>query len=384
MATFTCLVCGATFQAKNNRTHPRKYCSRKCFFEARTGMERPDMRGRKAWNAGLTADNDARIAAVTKAKLKNVVDRETLYQLYVVENLSLKAIGQRYGVGKTVIRRLTEEFGFARKRDQLTQDVLQELYAEGKTTTDIGEMFNCTNTFVGNLARQFGIKLKRQRNQAGIKPDPETLRQMYWAEWLSYEAIAERLGVDFTSIPYWLKKFDIPKRDAWQTRRGPNWQEPDIEVITHLYEAETMGTQSIADLHDGTSKAYIAGLLKTAGVKLRESGYPNVSRYTAKDGHRVKSSLELQVDDWLYEHGIDHTYEPAIGTSKYKADFLVGDTYIEIWGIMGNAKYQAKQQKKLEAYHHFGLKLLSVYRKDFPHLHVLDVLSSTPLELLGR
>jgi len=215
-------------------------------------------------------------------------------------------------------------------------------------------------------------------NRAGVEPDKALLEHLYWDEWLNYEKISERLGVDFTTIPYWLKKFDIPRRTLWETRRGRDWVEPDLQVVAHLYEAENMGTDAIGKLFK-VSSTYISKLLNKMQISLRKSGYPNVSHYTAKDGHRVKSSLELQVDDWLFAHNIPHQYEGQIGDTNLRTDFIVGSTYIEIWGITGHQAYEDKRKRKLEAYQRHQLELLSVYPHDFPALRVLEPLTKYAL-----
>lgn len=305
---------------------------------------------------------------------KYVIDEKTLHELYVMQNLSLKVIGQQFGVTKGVIRRLVDEYGLRRKRETLTQEVLTRLYeTEGKSTPQIANEYHCCAPYVQKLMRRYGIVLRQTTNQARIEPDRDLLYDLYWVQWLSYEEVADRIGVDFSTIPHWLMKFDIPKRKNWDTRRGPEWKGVDLDTVVHLYESDELGTQTIGDIF-GVSKSHIAKLLKAANISLRQSGYPNVSHYTAKDGHRVKSGLEVQVDNWLYEHGIDHIYEPQINSTPYFADFLVEDIYVEIWGIEGNERYQCKKQKKLDAYQRLNAKLLSVHRSDFPDLNALTVL----------
>lgn len=369
---FICEQCGSEFFRKPSKT-PR-FCSRQCRSNAVKGIERPDMRGRIPWNKGITASDDQRVANIANAKIKNVVDRDTLYQLYVIEKLPLSTIGEQYNVSKHVIKRLTEQYQLERiqpLRETLTYEIAAKLYAQGFSMVDIAKQFECSSGHVKAIIPD--IDKRHNRNRAGVVPDASILRSLYWDEWLSYEKIGERLSVDFTTIPYWLKKFNIPRRNQWETRRGKDWVEPDSEVIYHLYTAEYLSIQSIADILIIPSSA-VKKTLKGAGVHLRKTGYPNVSQYTAKDGHKVKSGMELQVDDWLYEHGIEHTYEPQIGASPYRADFLIGNMYVEIWGIEGNERYEQKRKKKLEAYRRFDLNLLSVYRKDFPDLHVLEPL----------
>ena len=56
--------------------------------------------------------------------------------------------------------------------------------------------------------------------------------------------------------------------------------------------------------------------------------------YIADDGHKVRSSYELKVDNWLYHHSISHATNQRI--QNYYYDFKVGEYFIEIWGIIRN------------------------------------------------
>jgi len=375
MSKRTCVVCGNELPKKN-----RKYCSNTCNGIALRNKRRPDMEGKTPWNAGLTADTDERLAKVAQSMHKNVVDRDTLYQLYTEQNLSLRAIGKKYEVAKNVIKRLVDEFGLIRKRDKLTKELVETLYASGKSYVDIGKMYNCSPVYI---SQNFGqdIEARNYQNDAGIDMDKETIYDLYWNQWMSYDQIAEKLNVDFTAVPYWLKKFGIKTRTAMETRRGPNWVEPDEKQIIHLYQAENMGMQAIGNLFD-VSRQYIKNVLERNKIGIRTSGYPNISHYTSQDGHKVKSSLELQVDDWLFEQGIEHEYEPYIAKTKYKADFKVQDTFIEVWGIEGNEKYERKRQKKLRVYEKHNLSLISIFPDDFPDLHILQPLTKYSLQHL--
>lgn len=316
--------------------------------------------------------------------------KKTLNTLYVLNKLSAKDIGDLFGVqGQTIIKWL-HKFDIPVRQEQAktkfkpggipinkidvpSERELRALYENGESTDEIGKRYNVTSTTAGKWLEKHGIKRRQMRNQAGWAPDHALLKRLYWDEWMSYEQIAERLGVDLTAVPYWFKKFGIKRRTVWETRRGPNWTPPDVDTVAHLYQAELMGMQSIGDLFD-VSKTYVSELLKKSGVQIRRSGYPNVSHYTARDGHKVKSGLEAQVDDWLFRNGIQHDYEPKIPGTGYKSDFFANGHYIEVWGIEGNEKYEKRRKRKLATYSRLHLPLISVYQKDFPDLHVLESL----------
>lgn len=312
---------------------------------------------------------------------------KTLKELYIDGGITTQEIGDRFGVAGQTIRKWLNVYGIPVRKDGRFQkgfrpvsaidpppkSELESLYGSGLSTNEIAKRYGVSGVTVGNWFRKYNIACRPFNNQAGWEPDPELLKRMYWQEWKTYEQIAAELGVDFTAVPYWFDKFGIKKRTVWETRRGADWVPPDTAAVCHLYEAEELGMDAIGKMYN-VGRGCIEGILANNGVSLRRSGYPNVNRFVAMDGHNVKSSLEYQIDNWLYENGIEHEYEPRIGNTRYKADFLACQRYIEIWGITDNERYERKREKKMKEYVRLRLPLLSVYPRDFPHLDVLSVL----------
>jgi len=110
-----------------------------------------------------------------------------------------------------------------------------------------------------------------------------------------------------------------------------------------------------------------------------ENGTRRTARGThclAKDGHVCLSLGEKTIDDFLYSLGITHDKEPRYPDSRLRADFLVSGTFIEYFGLMGNAGYDEKTKLKKALCKEYGIKLISIYPK--------DLVSSTGLELILR
>lgn len=100
------------------------------------------------------------------------------------------------------------------------------------------------------------------------------------------------------------------------------------------------------------------------------------------DGHKVRSYGELTIDNWLFQHGIVHEYEPEIIVDKDKilSDFRIpllnNNLYIEFWGK--DDKYYLKSKEiKLKIYKRVKLQLLEVFPKD---LEKLDIVISQKLK----
>ncbi|MBN1460108.1 MAG: hypothetical protein JXA57_11250 [Armatimonadetes bacterium] len=84
----------------------------------------------------------------------------------------------------------------------------------------------------------------------------------------------------------------------------------------------------------------------------------------AKDGHICFSLGEKTIDDLLFAHGIAHDREPPYPEGNYRADFLVGNTFIEFFGLAGDSSYDAKTAKKKTICRGHGIALIVVTPKD--------------------
>lgn len=92
-------------------------------------------------------------------------------------------------------------------------------------------------------------------------------------------------------------------------------------------------------------------------------------KYIALDGHKCDSLAEKIIDDWLFRRGIDHKINvPYPKNEKFTADFVVGDVWIEYFGLSGNLKrYDFLKRKKIKIANKLGLNLIKLYPKDlFP------------------
>lgn len=103
---------------------------------------------------------------------------------------------------------------------------------------------------------------------------------------------------------------------------------------------------------------------------LAEDGV-RLSRGTALkaiDGHRCSSMLEKVIDDFLHQHGIDHTREPLYPfdenhnpNTRLRADWLLSDgTFVEMWGMPDDPGYADKMRKKIELAARHKLRLVGI------------------------
>ena len=100
----------------------------------------------------------------------------------------------------------------------------------------------------------------------------------------------------------------------------------------------------------------------------------------AADGHFCRSLGEKVIDDWLSRHQVPHEVEPHYPRDQalnprglLRADWQVGDLFIEYAGMMQDKKYSAKMASKQVLAESCGLQLLVIVPED---LYQLDHLLS--------
>jgi len=95
---------------------------------------------------------------------------------------------------------------------------------------------------------------------------------------------------------------------------------------------------------------------------------PNPSsakHYISRDGHMCDSLAERMIDDFLFEHDIEHLRStPYAGYSKFKTDFLIGDVYIEYFGRVGLRDYDDIIRRKRDLCCRQNIRLIELYPND--------------------
>ncbi|MDP3917626.1 MAG: hypothetical protein Q8Q30_00405 [Candidatus Woesebacteria bacterium] len=107
--------------------------------------------------------------------------------------------------------------------------------------------------------------------------------------------------------------------------------------------------------------------IKTIGFKPNHVVF--AEKHIALDGHKCDSLAEKIIDDWLFRRGINHKINvPYPKNEKFTADFVIGNIWIEYFGLSGNLKrYDYLKRKKIKIAKRLELNLIELYPKDlFP------------------
>lgn len=107
-----------------------------------------------------------------------------------------------------------------------------------------------------------------------------------------------------------------------------------------------------------------AGILE-GGIRKTSRGYICL----AKDGHECRSIGEKIVDDYLFTHNINHEQEPHYpGERLFRADWKVGEYFIEFWGLKGDEDYDKKIEDKKAIAQQHQIPLIEITFDDLRNL----------------
>jgi hypothetical protein len=105
------------------------------------------------------------------------------------------------------------------------------------------------------------------------------------------------------------------------------------------------------------------GVIEASGMRMARG-----TRCLADDGHVCHSIGEKTIDDLLHSAGIEHEREPKYPEGKFRADFKVGETLVEFFGLAGNEEYDAKSEVKRDIAARNAIPLIEVFPRDLANL----------------
>ncbi|HEY1790470.1 MAG TPA: hypothetical protein VGJ73_20150 [Verrucomicrobiae bacterium] len=110
-----------------------------------------------------------------------------------------------------------------------------------------------------------------------------------------------------------------------------------------------------------------AGILEN-GTRATNRG----TQCLAKDGHVCLSLAEKTIDDFLHSRGIYHEREVKYPEGNFRADFTVKGVFVEYFGLVGDAGYEAKMKLKQDFCEKHHVKLISLFACDLATVRSLE------------
>lgn len=231
-----------------------------------------------------------------------------------------------------------------------------KLYKSGKSAQQVADKMNADKKTILHLLRQEGVIRTAAKSKTLDLPKDEIVR-LYAEDGLSAGKIAKQFGTDAHTILSRLRSWDV----EIIKNRKPLQKHIDVDVIAKMY-ASGMTTKTIAD-EISVSPSVIQRRLRSRGLIEPRTGM-GIPHKTF-NGEMVRSSFELFVANWLYDHVISYDYEPQIADTRFMADFKVGDYFIEVCGMHGMDNdrfgYDDRLRQKEELYKRHGLDYVLLF-----------------------
>ncbi len=130
-------------------------------------------------------------------------------------------------------------------------------------------------------------------------------------------------------------------------------RKPFVARVKELFGSWQQGLIDAGILEDGTR-------ITTRGIQC-----------VAKDSHVCYSLGEKTIDEFLFAQGIKHEKEVSYPESRYRADFVVSDMFIEYFGLAGDPDHDKKMKEKKKLCKRNGITLISIYPRDLVNVNRL-------------
>tara|TARA_B100001123_G_C15036809_1_gene917787 strand:- start:364 stop:861 length:498 start_codon:yes stop_codon:yes gene_type:complete len=98
---------------------------------------------------------------------------------------------------------------------------------------------------------------------------------------------------------------------------------------------------------------------------------PRGTKCVGKDGHICNSLDEKIIDDFMFLKKIPHEKEPFYPlhkklnpNGKKRADWRIGECFIEYFGLTGDPTYDKKTISKIQLLYESGFDLIDIYPED--------------------
>jgi len=154
------------------------------------------------------------------SKRRKKIDREIIEELYVGQKLLMREVADRLGISRGNVlaelqrHNITFRHPPARKINKPSREVLETLYKQKNISLEeIGRRLGVSSTTVTNLARSYGFEPRRSvASQLDLKNNRDLLFDLYVNRGLRTSHIAKMYGVSHYYVDFWLKKHRIEKR----------------------------------------------------------------------------------------------------------------------------------------------------------------------------
>ncbi len=154
-----------------------------------------------------------------RRSLKSILSKEDLQRLYHEEGKTMKLIGDIYGFGSSAVSNLLSTYNLPKRtshdyidkiKDVLTKEKMFELYVKQELTSyQIAEMYNTSSSYVSKLRKEYGINSLRIPFRQ--KLSKVELIKLYIEQLLSAKEIASLYNVTSSTVLFLINEYNIKK-----------------------------------------------------------------------------------------------------------------------------------------------------------------------------
>jgi transposase len=152
------------------------------------------------------------------------LDRQILYQLFILRGLTMKLVGEHLGVSPGIVSRELRRYKIARpvahRRRCLDRDLLYHFYVtQGLDQREVAGRVGLSLRIVRRELRRHNIEFRH-------RPGPKThftrdqLSKLYIGKRLTCKEVGKVLHINEKTVSSWLKRYGITVRRTRQFRKG--------------------------------------------------------------------------------------------------------------------------------------------------------------------
>lgn len=199
-------------------------------------------------------------------------------------------------------------------RSYKKRDVLERLYLdEGKTTYEIAELADCTQTTISKWLNEFCIETRRNTRPPELD-DEYFLREKYHGQGLSMEAIGREVGCTGVAVSDAMERLGVEKRESGTGKKNPYPVLNDEEQMREWYCEQGLIFDEIAE-KVGCERSTVGNALERLGIE-RRNGAPRMDPPISKD-----ELEELYFDQLLSLEKIGNRFDVSHTTVRRWCDY---------------------------------------------------------------
>lgn len=138
---------------------------------------------------------------------------DDLYQLYIIENKTLKEVTAHYGCAQSTISYHLRKYGIYKVYEFNTDHLYQLYITENKTLQNIANHYRCSRGTISKYLQKAGIKKSKDiqyNSRRKFQIDRDELYQLY-VDGKTQPEIAEYYGCSLSLIVQYTSKYNLPR-----------------------------------------------------------------------------------------------------------------------------------------------------------------------------